>query len=155
MHFRSVAARPVLLASLLAPLLAVLAGCASLSEPTDQSVLVQTVLDHREIAGVGCVLYNDAGKWFVTTPGRVRLRKSASPLRIDCKQQGTGWAYERVDPRPNANLWGNLILTGGIGYFIDQNTGAGYDFPATLTVIMRPAEERNEAPPPSPGVTLY
>lgn len=131
------------------------AGCASLSEPTEQSVLVQTVLDHRQIGGVGCVLYNDAGKWFVTTPGRVTLRKSSAPLRIDCKKEGAGWAYERVDPRPNGNLWGNLILTAGVGYFIDQNTGAGYDFPSTLTVIMRPAEERDELPPPSPGVTLY
>lgn len=131
------------------------AGCASLSEPTEQSVLVQTVLDHRQIGGVGCVLYNDAGKWFVTTPGRVTLRKSSAPLRIDCKKEGAGWAYERVDPRPNGNLWGNLILTAGFGYLIDQNTGAGYDFPSTLTVIMRPTEERDELPPPSPGVTLY
>lgn len=131
------------------------AGCASLSEPTEQTVLVQTVLDHRQIGGVGCVLYNDAGKWFVTTPGRVSLRKSSAPLRIDCKKEGAGWAYERVDPKPNGNLWGNLMLTGGVGYFIDRNTGAGYDFPSTLTVIMRPAEARDELPPPAPGVTLY
>lgn len=151
MVFRPAAATAALLA-----MLAVLTGtgCASLSEPTEQTVLVQTVLDHRQIAGVGCVLYNDAGKWFVNTPGRVTLRKSSTPLRIDCKKEGA-WAYERVDPRPNGNLWGNLILTAGVGYFVDQNTGAGYDFPSTLTVIMRPTEDRDELPPPSPGVTLY
>jgi hypothetical protein len=152
MVFRPLAATAAFLAFLAA---LASAGCASLSEPTEQSVLVQTVLDHRQIAGVGCVLYNDAGKWFVTTPGRVTLRKSAAPLRIDCKKDGEGWAYERVDPKPNANLWGNLILTAGVGYFIDQNTGAGYDFPSTLTVIMRPTEERDDMAPPSPGVTLY
>jgi hypothetical protein len=152
MVFRPTAAAAAFLATL-----AVLSsvGCASMSEPTEQTVLVQTVLEHRQISGVGCVLYNDAGKWFVNTPGRVTLRKSSAPLRIDCKKEGAGWAYERVDPKPNSNLWGNLILTAGVGYFIDQNTGAGYDFPSTLTVIMRPLEDRDELPPPSPGVTLY
>ena len=139
-----------------AALLALLsAGCASLTESTQQNVLVQTVLDHREIGGVGCVLYNDVGKWFVTTPARVTLRKSAAPLRIDCRKEGAAWAYEKVDPKANGNLWGNVILTAGVGYVIDRNTGAGYDYPSTLTVVMRPAEARDEGPPPAAGVTLY
>lgn len=132
-----------------------LSACATLSENTEQSVLVQTVLDHRQIAGVGCVLSNDVGKWFVTTPARISLRKSASPLRIDCKQEGTGWAYEKVDSKVNSSLWGNLVLTAGVGYFVDKNTGAGYEYPAVLTVLMRPAAPRDVAPAPAPGVTLY
>ncbi len=138
-----------------AVLLAGLCGCATLTEPTDQSVLVQTVLEHREIAGVGCVLSNDVGKWFVTTPARISLRKSASPLRIDCKQEGMAWAYEKVDAKANSSLWGNLVLTAGVGYFVDKNTGAGYEYPATLTVLMRPAAERATQPLPAVGVTLY
>ena len=100
------------------------------------------------------MLYNDAGKLFVNTPGRVTLRKSSAPLRIDCKKEGAGWAYERVDPKPNANLWGNLILTAGVGYFIDQRTGAGYDFPSTLTVIMRPADRPRAILAHSSGETM-
>ena len=138
-----------------AVLLAGLCGCATLTEPTDQSVLVQTVLEHREIAGVGCVLSNDVGKWFVTTPARISLRKSASPLRIDCKQEGMAWAYEKVDAKANSSLWGNLVLTAGVGSFVDKNTGAGYEYPATLTVLMRPAAERATQAPPAVGVTLY
>lgn len=136
-------------------LLASLAGCASLTESTDQNVLVQTVLDHREIAGVGCVLYNDMGKWFVTTPARITLRKSAGPLRIDCQKAGKGWAYEKVDSRADANIWGNLVLTAGVGVYVDRTTGAGYDYPNVLTVVMRPAQEKEEGPPPAAGVTLY
>ena len=136
-------------------LLASLAGCASLTESTDQNVLVQTVLDHREIAGVGCVLYNDMGKWFVTTPARITLRKSAGPLRIDCQKAGKGWAYEKVDSRADANIWGNLVLTAGVGVYVDRNTGAGYDYPNVLTVVMRPTQEKEEGPPPAAGVTLY
>ncbi|HWW73217.1 MAG TPA: hypothetical protein VN089_25000 [Duganella sp.] len=149
MFLRPVAAFAALLALLAG------AGCASLTESTQQNVLVQTVLDHREIGGVGCVLYNDVGKWFVTTPARVTLRKSAAPLRIDCQKEGAAWAYEKVDPKANGNLWGNVILTAGVGYVIDRNTGAGYDYPSTLTVVMRPAEGRDEGPPPAAGVTLY
>jgi hypothetical protein len=136
-------------------LLASLAGCASLTESTEQNVLVQTVLDHREIAGVGCVLYNDMGKWFVTTPARVTLRKSAGPLRIDCQKQGKGWAYEKVESRVDGNLWGNLVLTVGLGTIVDRNTGAGYDYPAVLTVVMRPAQEKEDGPAPAAGVTLF
>lgn len=147
MYFRPVAAAIVLPA--------LMAGCASLTESTQQNVLVQTVLDHREIAGVGCVLYNDVGKWFVTTPARIALRKSAGALRIDCQKEGTGWAYEKVDSKVDGNLWGNLALTAGVGYFIDKNTGAAYDYPATLTVVMHPAAERDAPPPPAAGVTLY
>jgi hypothetical protein len=146
--------RPAVAAAVL-PALFAMAGCASLTESNQQSVMVQTVLDHREIAGVGCVLYNDVGKWFVTTPGRVMLRKSAGPLRIDCQKDGKGWAYEKVDSKADGNLWGNVVLTAGVGYFIDKNTGAGYDYPATLTVVMQPAQDREEGPPPAAGVTLY
>jgi hypothetical protein len=149
MYLRPIAAAAVL------PALIATAGCASLTESTQQNVLVQTVLDHREIAGVGCVLYNDVGKWFVTTPGRVTLRKSAGPLRIDCQKEGKGWAYEKVDSKMDGNLWGNVVLTAGVGYFIDKNTGAAYDYPSTLTVVMRPAQEKEEGPPPAAGVTLY
>jgi hypothetical protein len=130
-------------------------GCASLTESTQQNVLVQTVLDHREIAGVGCVLSNDVGKWFVTTPARVTLRKSAGPLRIDCQKEGAAWAYEKVAPKANGTLWGNVILTAGVGYVIDRNTGAGYDYPSTLTVVMRPAVDKDDGPAPAAGVTLY
>lgn len=152
MFFRPVAASAAPLA-LMAMLSSV--GCASLTESTQQNVLVQTVLDHREIGGVGCVLYNDVGKWFVTTPARVTLRKSAAPLRIDCRKDGAAWAYEKVDPKVNGNLWGNVILTAGVGYLIDRNTGAGYDYPSTLTVVMRPAVDKDDGPPPAAGVTLY
>jgi hypothetical protein len=52
-------------------------------------------------------------------------------------------------------LWGNVVLTAGAGYFVDRNTGAGFNYPATLTVVMRPAQARDTLPPPAPGVTVY
>jgi hypothetical protein len=155
MFFRPAAASSASAALLSLVAMLASAGCASLTESTQQNVLVQTVLDHREIAGVGCLLSNDAGKWFVTTPARLTLRKSAGPLRIDCQKEGAAWAYEKVASRANGNLWGNVILTAGVGYVIDRSTGAAYDYPSTLTVVMRPAADRDDGPPPAAGVTLY
>ena len=135
---------------------ALLSGCATLTEPAEQNVLVQTVLDHRELVDVGCVLSNEQGKWFVTTPARVTIRRSSSPLRIDCRKDDQAWAYEKVDAKAGAtSLWGNLVTTVGAGYFVDRNTGNGFDYPSTLTVVMRPAQERDSLPPPAPGVTVY
>jgi hypothetical protein len=139
--------------SLAAALLA--GGCATLTEPSDQNVLVQTVLDHKPLDGVGCVISNDVGKWFVTTPARVTIRKSVSPLRIDCKKDDAAWAYEKVASKANGSLWGNVVLTAGLGIFVDKNTGAGQDYPATLTVVMRKVEEGDGLPPPAQGVTVY
>lgn len=70
-----------------------------------QRVLVQTVLDHREVAGAGCILQNDAGKWFVTTPARVAIRKSVGQLRVDCRLDDAAWAYENIKSKQNSTLW--------------------------------------------------
>ncbi|NML62144.1 hypothetical protein HHL21_13875 [Massilia sp. RP-1-19] len=118
--------------------LAALGGCATLSEPDQQVVLVQTIQDNREVAGIGCVLTNDAGRWFVTTPGRVSVRKSAGKLWVDCKRSGAGVGQDVVDSRANAGaLMGNVVLTAGLGYLVDKRTGAGFEYPDTLTVLMR------------------
>ncbi|HJV02464.1 MAG TPA: hypothetical protein VJ752_18145 [Burkholderiaceae bacterium] len=135
--------------------LALLAGCATLTESTQQDVLVQTILDNHELPGVGCVLYNDVGKWFVTTPARVTIRKSAGALRIDCRKDGGDWAYEKVESKVNASLWGNVVLTAGAGYFVDRNTGAGFDYPSTLTVVMHKGDTGEGLPPPPAGVTVF
>lgn len=134
---------------------ALLAGCATLTESTQQDVLVQTILDNHELAGVGCVLYNDVGKWFVTTPARLTIRKSAGALRIDCRKDGGDWAYEKVESKVNATLWGNVVLTAGAGYFVDRNTGAGFDYPSTLTVTMHKGDAGEGTAPPPAGVTLF
>ena len=127
--------------------LAALGGCATLSEPDQQVVLVQTIQDNREVAGIGCVLTNDAGRWFVTSPGRVAVRKSAGRLWVDCKRSGHGVGQDVVDSRASAGaLIGNVVLTAGLGYLVDKRTGAGFAYPDTLTILMRQPDSYKEAP---------
>jgi hypothetical protein len=127
-------------------------GCATLTESTEQFVLVQTVLDHQPVSGIGCMLSNDVGRWFVTSPGRVAIRKSTQPLIVDCRTADV-WAFDQVYPKQNSSRWGNYILTAGAGQYVDKNTGAGFDYPDTLTMILQRGEPPRAAPPG--GTTVY
>ncbi|OBV40631.1 hypothetical protein [Janthinobacterium psychrotolerans] len=134
-------------------LLSGLAGCATMTGSTEQMVLVQTILDNRQLAGAGCILSNDMGKWFVTTPGRIMIRKSREPLKVDCKKSGSPAVVmdDSFDATVNGgSAWSNVIFTLGVGYFVDRDTGAAYDYPSTLTVIMQdPARLARPAPAPA------
>lgn len=135
--------------------LALLAGCATVSEPFEQEVIVRTIQDNREIVAVGCVLSNDAGRWFMMAPGRVTIRRSAGNLFVDCKKGTASAGQERFASRANNSATiGNAVTTAGLGYLLDKQTGAGWDYPATLTVLMRPIGRPapgpdGETPPPS------
>ena len=120
-------------------LLGVLAGCATVSESKDQQVTVQTIQDNREIVAVGCVLTNSAGRWFMMAPGRVTIRKSADNLLVDCKKGSTSAGQELFASRANNTATiGNAVATAGLGYLLDKQTGAGFDYPDVLTVLMKP-----------------
>ena len=142
--------RSAAILALKAMLLSGLGGCATLTGNADQMVLVQTILDNRELTGAGCILSNDVGKWFVTTPGRITIRKSREPLKVDCRKHGSPAVAvdDNIDPKLNASIWGNVILTLGVGYFVDRNTGAGFDYPSVLTIVMQ--DPARMAPPPAP-----
>ena len=123
-----------------AALLIMAAGCATLSDSPQQQLEVHAILDNRELAGVGCVLENDAGRWFVVAPGRVTVDRSSQPLRIDCRRQGVA-AREEVRSRFDTDkLIGNTVISAGLGYYVDRRSGAGFSYPAILTVLMRPSE---------------
>ena len=139
--------------------LTVLAGCATVSESPNQNVMVRTILDNREIGGAGCVLTNDAGRWFVDSPGHVTIRKSVGNLFVDCRKGAHILGQDRFASRPNnAVTIGNAVTTAGFGYYVDKKTGAGFDYPETLTVIMRstgrpPATE--DTPVTPQGAVVY
>lgn len=118
-------------------LLAAAGGCATISESTQQVLMVRTIQDNREIGGVGCVLTNDAGRWFVTTPGHVTVQKSAGNLFVDCRKGGVTAGQDVVASKANTSALVGNAATAGLGYLLDKRTGAGFDYPETLTVMMR------------------
>jgi hypothetical protein len=111
-------------------------GCASISGERMQPITVQTVHDNKEVAGIGCTLTNDAGSWFLTTPASISVHKSTGDLAISCKKDAFAGSQTLVS-KSNGAVWGNILVGGGIGYIVDRNTGAGFDYPATTTVMLR------------------
>lgn len=133
--------------------LVALTGCASIVGEKLQPVSVQTVQDNKEVAGVGCTLMNDAGTWFVTTPGSVTIHKSTGDLAVDCTKDGGVAGHETVVSKSNGAVWGNIIAGGGIGYIIDRNTGAGFDYPNIITVVLHKIGDAVGLTTPTPTVT--
>jgi hypothetical protein len=120
---------------------AVLGGCVMApAETTQQQLEVHAILDHREVTGVGCVLSNAAGRWFVVAPGRVTVERSRSPLTIDCARDGAGSALE-VTRAHNTSLFDSGRLIGSIivrvrGTHADPYGSSGVAYESTLTVLM-------------------
>lgn len=111
-------------------------GCASVAGEKLQPVAIKTIFENQEVAGLGCTLSNDTGTWFLTTPASVTVHKSTGDLAIDCKK-GNYVGNATAVSKSNGAVWGNILLGGGIGYIVDRNTGAGFDYPPNITVVLR------------------
>ena len=139
---------------------AVVGGCVTApAETTQQQLEVHAILDHREVTGVGCVLSNAAGRWFVVAPGRVTVERSRSPLQIDCARDGAGSAVEVTQAR-NTSLFDSGRLIGSIivrvgGSHADPYDGSGVAYEPVLTVLMHPTAQPGAAGTADPGNVVF
>lgn len=112
-------------------------GCASITGTTHQSVSVQTrSQEGREVSGSACELTNNKGKWFVTSPGSVTVTRSNDDMQVICKKEGLEPGRASVVSETKGSMFGNIIFGGGIGAVIDHNSGAAYEYPALIQVLM-------------------
>ena len=102
-----------------------------------QPITVQSIHDSKEVVGVTCTLQNDEGKWLVTTPGSVTVHKSTGDMAVDCAKDGGLVGHETLVSKSNGAVWGNILIGGGIGYIVDRNTGAGFNYPSNITIVLR------------------
>jgi hypothetical protein len=137
-----------------------LGACASMGEVPNQQLEIHTILDHREVAGVGCVLANSAGRWFVVAPGRVTVQRSRDPLSVDCARDGAA-AVELAQARATGlidgdKLIGKLVIKAGMDGYVSRFDGAGVAYPSTLTVLLHPAGAGAEGrEPEAPADSLF
>ena len=111
-------------------LLAILAGCASLTTGQNQSVSVETPGE----SGATCTLANDKGTWYVSsTPGSVTVSRAYSDMAVNCTK-GTKKGNASVKSNTKGMAFGNILAGGVIGGAIDCGTGAAYDYPTMITV---------------------
>ena len=134
--------------------LMLVSGCSTLTgEGTAQSISVETMerASGDRIIDARCDLSNDEGAWTVLTPGSVMVHRSNKPLSVKCQKLGYIQDYSSVDSKTKANMWGNIIIGGGIGALIDHNNGSAYAYPDVVRIPMRKGaptlEEESSTPP--------
>jgi hypothetical protein len=113
----------------------ILTGCASITGSKNQPISVNAVCAGEPVDGANCTLMNDKGSWYVKTPGSVMIQKSYGDLAIDCRK-GSSAASGKFQSKSNGGVWGNILAGGVIGYAVDAGSGAGFDYPPTMTVSL-------------------
>ena len=116
--------------------LASLTGCASIVSGTNQVVSVETLVPAGKVAGANCKLQNDKGVYFVTTPGTVTVHRAYGDISVTCDKAGMAPTTTNFKSSTKGMLAGNILFGGVIGVGVDAATGAAYDYPALLQIMM-------------------
>jgi hypothetical protein len=133
-----------------ASVLTFLSGCASVTGTTGQSISVETRQKNGAVlSGATCELTNSKGKWFLNTPGTAAIRRSNDDMIVICNKDGHAPGTAAVVSDTKGMMFGNILLGGGIGAIVDHNTGAAYEYP-TLIQIMMGSNIKIEPPKPNP-----
>lgn len=113
--------------------LCLLTSCASITTGSNQSIGITTAPDTHAT----CELSNDKGTWYIPdTPASITVNRSYSDLTIICKKEQKAGTV-KVKSSTKGMMFGNILAGGIIGGAIDAGTGAGYDYPTTITVSLK------------------
>jgi hypothetical protein len=112
------------------------AGCASITGSTDQTVSVDARDQQTQVTGASCELDNDKGKWFVSAPGSTRIARSNEDLVVTCQKDGLDPGVVVVESQTKGSMAGNILFGGLIGAAIDHSSGAAYEYPTLIQVLM-------------------
>jgi len=113
-----------------------LTGCASIVNGSNQSLSVETRAGDTIVSGAKCKLSNDKGTWFLTSPGSTTVNRSFEDLSITCEKEALEPGILTVKSSTKAMAFGNIIFGGVIGAGVDVATGAAYDYPSVISVVM-------------------
>ena len=113
-----------------------LAGCASIVSGDNQPVSITALYEGKQVAGATCTISNDEGTWYVTTPGSVTLARSGEALTVVCEKEGYDAGMATVESSTKAMAFGNILFGGIIGAAVDAGTGAAFDYPSSMTILM-------------------
>lgn len=137
-----------------------ISGCASVTGSSTQNVTVQTLESTgKNLPGAVCELSNSKGKWFVTTPSSAMIHRSNDDMLIVCKKEGYEPGMSSSASTTKGEMFGNILAGGVIGAIIDHNSGAGYEYPDLIQVLMRAFSRTDQSAstkqaPPQEAVAL-
>ena len=130
-----------------------LTGCASIVNGNNQVISVDARSKGQQVVGATCKLENGKGTFFVTTPGTVTVHRAYDDMNVKCEKEGlpNGLATVKSSTKPMA--FGNIIFGGIIGAAVDAGSGAAYDYPSIITVLMEEVGLTAPATAPAPQNT--
>ena len=112
-------------------------GCASIVTGSNQSLSVEATAPNGDnVVGANCKLVNDKGNWFINTPGTVTVQRSYNDLNVSCTKDGHGPGITAVKSSVKGMAAGNILFGGPIGAGVDAATGAAFDYPSLIKVLM-------------------
>ena len=117
-------------------LLASLTGCASIVSGTNQVVSVETISPAGKLDGATCKLQNDKGVYYVTTPSTVKVHRAYGDMNVTCDKAGVASGVATFKSSTKGMMAGNLLFGGVIGAGVDAASGAAYDYPALLQIMI-------------------
>lgn len=120
---------------LAAGIASMLAGCATITTGTDQTLAVITVPP-----GAVCELTREGVTIAVVnpTPGTVNLEKDKDAVSVRCEKDGHFDGVEVIAASFRGMTFGNIILGGFIGLGVDAASGAMHHYPPNVTVVLPP-----------------
>jgi len=122
--------------ALVAALAASVSGCASIVKGSSETIAISTL----PTSGAVCTLSNPRGRWQVTTPGRVKVKRSSHDMDVACKALGYGDATGTISSDFQTWTLGNLLIGGAVGLIVDWSTGAIHDYEHRFDIPMYPSQ---------------
>ncbi|WLI89843.1 hypothetical protein Q4S45_01595 [Massilia sp. R2A-15] len=113
-----------------------LTGCASIVSGTNQVMSVETLSKTGKVDGATCKLQNDKGVYYVTTPGTVNVHRAYGDLSVTCEKAGMPAGLAVIKSTTKGMMAGNILFGGFIGAGVDAASGAAYDYPVLLQIMM-------------------
>lgn len=108
----------------------VLHGCASILSGTTQDITINSEPD-----GANCMVEREnVILTKITTPETIEIKKTKHDLTIKCTLDGYYPETVSVDSEIQGSTWGNIILSGGVGWAVDSARGADNRYDDTIIV---------------------
>lgn len=111
-------------------------GCASIVGGTTQVVSVETHNAEHAVEGARCEMVNSKGTFYVTTPGTATISRAYGDLLVRCEKEGMDAGKATVVSATKPLVFGNVLIGGVIGAAVDTSSGAAFDYPEVIRVIM-------------------
>ncbi len=116
----------------------VMVGCATVTGGgNSQAISVSTVNEYgKTVDGAACNIHNDKGNWKLSSPEQVTITKSSKPILVRCEKAPSLPGTATVESSVRGAMFGNLIAGGLIGAAIDHSSGAAYEYPESIKVML-------------------